>query len=169
VRVDVNGSPHRGGCLVAPNIVVTAAHCAMDGVSVVVDGYDRSSTIKKREQRARQVEYARFHPQYNNATKENDIMLLKLKRPVDCQCIRLNFNGANPRAGDALIAMGLGVTKLRGRKPRYLREVTLRAVGNNQCSDMYRKRRTEHVGESHAVRRFRGERQLHRGLGWTAH
>nr|XP_014432413.1 mast cell protease 1A-like [Pelodiscus sinensis] len=64
-----------GGFLVAENVVLTAAHCRGNNITVTLGAHN----IKQQEPSQQVIEVQRQipHPQYNWETKINDIMLLQ--------------------------------------------------------------------------------------------
>lgn len=72
-RVDKNYYPHCGGTLVAPDVVLSAAHCRtfdMNELSVLVNGYHDNRYINP-DQRLREVVEMRIHPNYTTSTYYN--------------------------------------------------------------------------------------------------
>ncbi|MCP3061506.1 serine protease [Myxococcus sp. K38C18041901] len=77
------GSLIRVGSMQETDIVLTAAHCVVEGyagVTVVAGAHDFSRPTST--QVAVRVERAVSHPQYNPDTTRNDIAVLKLERPI---------------------------------------------------------------------------------------
>ncbi|XP_064900098.1 kallikrein-14 [Columba livia] len=70
-----------GGTLVARNWVLTAAHCHIPGVLSVRLGGQRRADGGATEQWRRSAKVVTY-PRYNTATKDGDLMLVKLLLPV---------------------------------------------------------------------------------------
>jgi secreted trypsin-like serine protease len=68
--------------LIAPNVVLTAAHCGnFNGETVTVGAYKAGQTTDGAESRT--VNAYKKHPQYNSNTERNDFALLRLSSPVN--------------------------------------------------------------------------------------
>lgn len=115
-----------GGCgssLIAPDILLTAAHCV--GISNAV----YLGALKAEEGVKRYIEASISHPDYPNKDPGYDFMLLKIHGSAledtyydnvaeewitvktDVSTIELNTEESNPEEGDELLVMGFGVTK----------------------------------------------------------
>jgi secreted trypsin-like serine protease len=83
------------------------------------------------------------HPQFNEKTQENDVMLLLLDAPVlDTQLVELNSDPNFPISGQEVQAIGLGalqepMNQIDDRYPKYLQEVTVQVVSNTDCQRQY--------------------------------
>lgn len=126
-----------GGTLIAPNVVLGAAHCGgYIGEEVFVSGY-RFGSEAFGAIGVKVVAQVR-HPNFDSLTMENDFYLYQLEREVfptsNTQVtLTLNQNGATPAAGDDLTVLGLGLTSSGGSTPDLLRDVVVPAVSNADC------------------------------------
>ena len=126
-----------GGTLIAPNVVLGAAHCGgYVGEKVYVSGYQYGSSqygttaVKVVDQ----VE----HPNYNPNTNENDFYLFKLESevfPATQVTLTLNQDGAMPAPDDELTVLGLGLLEEGGSTtPDFLNDVVVPTVSNEFCA-----------------------------------
>lgn len=141
VRVDKNGYPACGGSLVAPDVVLTAGHCQMPSMkqlSVVVNGYHDKEKVNG-DQHSRQVEQMAIHPDYRkNGIYYNDVMLLKLNRPVyDVPFVELNLDVDRPSVNEEVTVMGLGALVEGGGYPDTLMAVKVGVVDFDECYASY--------------------------------
>jgi trypsin len=115
-----------GGSLIAPDVVMSAAHCGdYTGDSVFVGAV--------RYQVAKQV----MHPAYDNNTEENDVMVLKLASPVTGSTsveLVLNDEYSIPANGNDLTVLGLGDLFEDGPAPTTLMDVVVQAIDTDQCN-----------------------------------
>jgi trypsin len=136
--VDLKGC---GGSLIAPNVVLTAAHCDPSGNNFVgekalVGAYERQKPTNGAVWATIQAEAV--HPQYDDQTTQNDFLLLRLSQSVDISNIlSLNFDGNVPAAGEDLTVIGVGTTSQGSSQANKLRDVVVDAIATSQCNNNY--------------------------------
>jgi trypsin len=126
-----------GGSLVAPNVFLTAAHCAggaySAGMTAIIGAYHFETpgyvvTITTTHQAP---QYTEFH---------NDIMLVGFTPPISSSVIRpvtLNFNTAVPAEATTLTVMGLGATTDAYGYAQTLQSASVRIVPFDECQHTY--------------------------------
>jgi trypsin len=126
-----------GGSLIAPGVVLSAAHCGRYN-SVTVGAYEAFETTYGAVQT--RVAETRFHPSYNSGTDQNDFMLLRLQSPVNMNTnveLQLNDEFSVPQDNQDMTVLGLGVLRENGNSPDFLHDVVVQAFSNNRCRDAY--------------------------------
>jgi len=134
--VDLGGC---GGSLIAPHVVLSAAHCAVgvySGQKVIVNGYKRGEVTTDAVE-AGVIMYAN-HPMYNDMNMANDIMLIQLEEPITVTTpvtLSVNGNPSMPTRGQMLTVIGVGVTEENGFQSDILQELEVPAVSLEACND----------------------------------
>ncbi|XP_075467602.1 myeloblastin-like [Ascaphus truei] len=127
-----------GGSLIAPQFLMTAAHCLTDMnpslVSVVLGAHSlRTNERSKQTFSISQVFQNGFNPQ----TMQNDILVLKLDRAVtlnaSVRLVRLPRANETVPAGTACVTAGWGRLSSEGSFPDQLQELNMTVAEMDSC------------------------------------
>ncbi|XP_074838181.1 cathepsin G-like [Carettochelys insculpta] len=127
-----------GGFLVSKNVVLTAAHCQGQNITVYLGAHN----VKQREWSQQRIAVRRQipHPDYNKKAIKNDIMLLQLSRNAsltgEVGLIRLTSGRHRMNLSTTCSVAGWGKTSLPDRTDR-LREVELKVMPDAICENRY--------------------------------
>jgi secreted trypsin-like serine protease len=131
-----------GGSLIAPKVVMTAAHCVAGesptSIKVVVGEYDRYE--QSLNEQSLYVEKIVAHENYNNPVEyANDIALLFLERAAVLndfvQLVPLPPKGAN--ATGTVMITGWGVKSTSGTPGNILQKLSVPIVPDEECRVSY--------------------------------
>ncbi|EEH53111.1 uncharacterized protein MICPUCDRAFT_11334, partial [Micromonas pusilla CCMP1545] len=126
-----------GASLVAPNKMLSAAHCDLKvryswAEAAAVNWHDRTLT---NDARAEFIKIARVehHPLYDADTLAYDLAIVTLEEDSAIAPATLDFDAV----GEDLVVMGWGATSSGGTTSTDLLEVTVPAVSHSDCSTNY--------------------------------
>ncbi|KAM9856065.1 trypsin [Aulostomus maculatus] len=128
-----------GGSLINKYWVLTAAHCDIGIDKILIVAGDYSLTIYEGTEQEILPQLLVPHPDYISSTDNNDIMLIKLRAPVDLNryvsIVLLPRQGASILEGRLCRVSGWGYTSPDGGQiPATLRTVKLPIISSQTCN-----------------------------------
>jgi hypothetical protein len=125
-----------GGAFVAPEWVMTAAHCVKPDSANKVQVYGGSSTLETGGA-VYLVDRVVIHDKYDDSTQDFDVALLHLTTRFDGTTVRLSSPSDPPELaeeGSLAIAIGWGLTAEGDQVSNVLRRVTVQIVAQKTCN-----------------------------------
>jgi trypsin len=126
-----------GGTLIAPDIVLSAAHCRNAFSRSVLVGPTVYNSAGGGAQWKRIQSSMRVHPNFVSPGSGHDFMLFKIEPVYNVRPAPLNRNKNYPAPNQALRVCGFGARHSGGYGTNRLRKVTVKTVSQNKCSRNY--------------------------------
>jgi trypsin len=133
--VDEFGSHFCGGVLIGREYVLSAAHCAGRATTVEIGRHDLTSVDEVYD--VITIDNEMIHPDYNDVTLENDIMVIKLQSESEIGAI-VSLDDGSQEISEGLIVspLGWGITE-SGTSSSLLLSVDVEVVNQTKCNEMY--------------------------------
>jgi secreted trypsin-like serine protease len=127
-----------GAALIAPNILITAAHCSSTfsiGQTVYI-GITTLLPILNNRESIKIVARLR-HPNFDSVRYDNDVMLLQLESSSTAPLVTLNTNPNVPATGDLVTAIGFGRTSYLGPTSSTLLQMSVPVTSESVCASAF--------------------------------
>ena len=133
------GSEFCAGSLIAPDVVITAAQCFIEGeINFITVRVNSTSVNATGYDYVRDVSSWEVHPQFDEVSFDNDVAVLFLSTAVtEVTPLVLNADAGVPADGADLELIGLGTLSEEGDLPEFLQVVTLQSIPALTCAELY--------------------------------
>lgn len=143
LRTEQRGQVKCGGSLIHRDIVLGVAHCGDLGLNRAFATVNHTNSNRPTGfEFTSEVESYVWHEDWHAPTRENDIMLFKLKDPVPERFynartasygIALNTQRPVPNDGTDVTVVGVGQLSAEGSVSKELRDVTVQIIDYETC------------------------------------
>ncbi|CAK4146938.1 unnamed protein product [Aphanomyces euteiches] len=135
LRLTTGGTTYCGGSLIAPNVILTAAHCTVElngalKYAVIGTHYNGGTTSGETIAIKQQI----VHPKYNSNTNTNDFAIYLLASNAKTAPVPVSFDTVG--ASVPVVVRGWGATSQGGSSPNVLLELTVNSLSNTQCANL---------------------------------
>ena len=129
-----------GGTLISATHVLTAAHCMVGEIEVIVGEHDMNAE----EDGARhEVCGITSHPNWSSETTDYDYAMVRLKVPAEMgsravpACLADSSLEGDALDGKTVTVSGWGKLSESGSQPTVLHTVNVQAMSNSECQESY--------------------------------
>ncbi|CAB4065922.1 Phenoloxidase-activating factor 2 [Lepeophtheirus salmonis] len=142
-----------GGSLIAPGVILTAAHCVQNlkslNIKVRCGEWDTQQEVEPRKHQDIFIEDVMIHPLYDPKNLHNDFALLftekdfELSTHIDTICLPDNLDGIYSYEQEDCIATGWGKDRFgnHGEYQVILKQVEMNMVNSTECEKRLRRTR----------------------------
>lgn len=127
-------SAYCGGALIAPDKVLTAAHCVSGYTPGSIRVVAGRTNLTGDDGEQRTVVRSWVHPGYRSPMEGDDVAMLYLDQPVPYATLPLETSQGAYRAGASATVLGWGYTAERGPSSSELRSAEVPLVADSTCA-----------------------------------